>query len=195
MVDNRLHLALDRELAEGERVIWQAAQAGRVETSGFLIYIFAVPWTGFSIMWTILAAAGASQMGDESFGWIGLAFPLFGVPFILVGLAMLSAPWIPLFQKGRVLYAVTNRRVLRISLGRELVVKSLPGKRIGLIERRESRDGTGLLKLAAKVGEDSDGDARTEFFEVGRIADVKGAHDAIDELAKRARTELNPISS
>lgn len=188
MLDNRLHLALERELAGDEHVLWQDAQASRLEARAFLIYIFAIPWTGFALMWTAFAAAGASHMGKEGFGWLGWAFPLFGVPFILVGLGMLAVPWIPLFQKGRVLYVVTDRRVLRLSLGRELVVKTLPGSRIGLVERRESRDGTGLLKLAARVGEDSDGDARTEYFEVGRIADVKGAHDAIDALARRMRT-------
>jgi hypothetical protein len=183
MVDNRLHLALDRELAEGERIIWQAMQLARIEKLAFSIYFFAIPWTAFSLLWITLAVAGTASLGADGPGLIAWAFPLFGVPFVLVGLGMLAFPLLPLAQRGRVLYAVTNQRVLRLSLHRDLVIKAVPAQRIGLVERRESRDGTGILKLAVKIGRDSDGDARTEFFEIGRVADVMSAHVAISELA------------
>ncbi len=182
---NQLLLALDRELRDDEQVLWQAMQLARLERQSFGMYFFAIPWTAFALLWTTVAAAGVSTIGSEGPGWIAWAFPLFGLPFILVGLGMLAAPFTPWLQQGRVLYAITNQRVLRLSLHRELVVKALPAGRIGLIERRESRDGTGVLKMAVKVGKDSDGDARTEFFEVGRIADVMGAHAAINRLTAR----------
>lgn len=184
----RLQLALERELREGEQVLWQAMQLARLERQAFGTYLFAIPWTAFALLWTTVAAGGVASMGAEGPGLIVWAFPLFGVPFIVAGLVMMAIPFMPLIQQDRVLYVVTNQRVLRLSLRNDLVVKSLPAERIGLVERRESRDGSGLLKLAVKIGRDSDGDARTEYFEVGRIANVMSAHEAINKLAARTAT-------
>lgn len=176
-------MALERDLRDDEQVLWQAMQLPRLEARGFGVYLFAIPWTAFAIMWTTFAVAGAANMADDGPGLIIWAFPLFGLPFILAGCAMMAMPWLPLIMQGRVLFAITNQRVLRISIARDLTVKSLTAERIGLVERRESRDGSGILRLAAKIGRDSDGDARTEYFEVGRIAEVMEAHRAINRLA------------
>ncbi|MBT8389756.1 MAG: hypothetical protein HKM91_04380 [Altererythrobacter sp.] len=180
-----LELALSREMRSGERVVWQGRQIARVASSGFGIYFFAIPWTAFALFWTAMASWGASEMQSGT-GALSWAFPLFGVPFILVGLGMLSAPFLPLFNKGKVLFAVTNQRLIRIRLGRKLVTKSVPARRIGPVERSENRDGIGSLRIAVKVGIDSDGDRQTEYFEIGEVHDVLGAHDEVAELGRRA---------
>lgn len=185
----RLELALQRELDGDERVIWKGKQLARVSLKAFAIYLFAVPWTAFALFWTAMASFGVSAMEDEGpAGWMAWAFPLFGVPFVLVGIAMLSTPFIPLWQRGKVVYAITNRRILRLSLGRSLNVKSVPSERLGLVDRHETRLGHGSLKLAVRVGTDSDGDKRTEHFDLGEVADVMGAHEAIRRL-RRSHTE------
>jgi len=180
---SRLQQALERELRADETVQWHGWQLGRTEWRAFGIYIFAIPWTAFALLWTTLAAGAVFHMDDRGAGWLGWAFPLFGVPFIVVGLAMLAMPLIPLIQRGRVLYVVTGQRVLKLSLGHALMVTAIPADRIGLIERREQPDGTGSLKLAIKVGKDSDGDRQTEFFELGAVAVVLGALAGIDRFA------------
>lgn len=114
---------------------------------------------------------------------IGWAFPLFGLPFVAIGLVMLARPFMPWFQRGKVLYVVTDRRVLKMGMGRELMVQAVPGDRIGLVRRFEERGGAGRLQLAAKIGRDSDGDRQTEHFEIGRVANVMGAQAAINRLA------------
>ena len=186
----RLQQALERELRPDETVLWHGWQLGRTEWRAFALYLFAIPWTGFALMWTALAAAGTAQMGDNGPGWIAWAFPLFGVPFIVVGLAMLAAPFLPLLQRGRVLYVVTDQRVLKLSAGRALMAKTVPADRIGLTERREGSDGSGTLRIAIGIGTDSDGDPRTEFLDVGVVADVMGAQAAVDRIAAphRARS-------
>ncbi|MCZ8368896.1 MAG: hypothetical protein O9293_02830 [Porphyrobacter sp.] len=83
----RLRLALERELGAGETVCWHGWQLGRIEPRSFLIYVFAVPWTAFSLMWTVLAAGA---IGVSEIGLVGIAFPLFGLPFIAIGAWMLS---------------------------------------------------------------------------------------------------------
>lgn len=183
----RLRLALERELAPDEAVVWHGWQLARIAPRMFLIYVFAVPWTAFSLMWTGLAAAAIMNAGSDGLGWIGWAFPLFGLPFIAIGLLMLMRPFVPLFERGRVLFVVTDRRVLRLSTGRSLVVRTVPAERIGLVERRERGDGSGMIQLAVKIGRDSDGDRQTEHFVIGEVADVVGAQSAISRIAASQR--------
>ena len=164
-------------------MLWQGRQLGRVAIAGFLIYLFAIPWTAFSLFWTAMAASGIETAQDEmGAGILAWAFPLFGVPFIVVGFGMMSVPFLPLLERGKVLFAITSQRVLKLRLGRTLDVKACPADRIGQIERRERSDGTGSLKLAVAVGRDSDGDASVERFEIGEISDVFAAHEAIIAL-------------
>ena len=181
-----LDLALKREMRSAERVLWQGRQLARVSSKGFGLYFFAIPWTAFALFWTAMAGWGASEMQEDT-GFLSWAFPLFGLPFILIGLAMMSAPFLPLFNKGKVAFAVTNQRLIRIRLGRKLDVKSVPARRIGHIERTEGRDGAGTLKIAVSVGTDSDGDRHTEYFELGEVQDVLRAHDEVAELGRLSR--------
>lgn len=183
----RLRAALERELAADEAVVWHGWQLARLEPRMFLIYVFAIPWTAFAVMWTTLAAGAIAFAGEDGPGFIGWAFPLFGLPFVAIGIGMLARPFLPLWQKGRVLFVVTDKRVLRLSLGRELAVNAVPAERIGLIRRRELRDGSGTLELAVKVGMDSDGDRQTENFSIGMVADVMGAQQAIERIARPGR--------
>jgi hypothetical protein len=137
-------------------------------------------------MWTVLAA-GAMSVSD--IGLVGIAFPLFGLPFIAIGGWMLARPFVPLWERGRVLYVITDRRVIKLALGRELVVKTVPADRLGLAERRERPDGTGSLSLAVRIGRDSDGDKQTETFDIGPVADITGAGAAIDRIAAAPRPQ------
>ncbi len=193
-----LELALRRELRRSERVLWQGEQIARISPKGFAMYFFAIPWTAFALFWTAMASVGASEM-DDGAGLLAWAFPLFGLPFILIGLGMLSVPFLPLFQKGKVLYAVTNERVLKLTLRRRLDVKSVPARRIGPIERSERRDGSGSLKLTVNVRTDSDGGKQTEYFEIGEVADILSAHDRIAEIGRNAARQqggdLSPSTS
>lgn len=182
----RLRKALERELGPDEEVVWHGWQLARVQPRMFLIYVFAIPWTAFSLLWTGLAASAIMGAGEDGPGLIGWAFPLFGLPFIAIGLWMLAGPFLPLFVRGRVLYVVTDRRVLRLSYWRELAVKAVPAERIGLAERQEKPDGTGTLSLAVRVGRDSDGDKQTESFLIGLVDDVMGAQAAVNRIARPA---------
>ncbi len=78
---------VDRELEPGERVEWIEMPIPRFFTpASTAIFLFAIPWTAFAVFW-ICGAAGF-KLPDFRQGGFEL-FPLFGVPFVLIGLAML----------------------------------------------------------------------------------------------------------
>jgi hypothetical protein len=179
----RLRHALERELGPGESVEWHGWQQARVDPKLFLSYVFAVPWTAFALAWTGIATAAVASGGGEDVGLVAWAFPLFGVPFVAVGAWMLSRPFVPLWERGRVLYVVTARRVLKLSIRSDLTIDTVPADRVGPVQRRERPDGSGWLRLAVRIGRDSDGDKQTEYFDIGPVAEVAGAGAAVERLA------------
>ena len=165
-------------------------QIARVSVSAFAIYLFALPWTAFALFWTGMTTTGiGAAFGESDAGLFAWVFPLFGVPFIAVGIGMLSLPFHPLWERGKVLFAVTDQRVLKLRLGRRLSVDSCPASRIGLIGRSERRDGSGSLKLAVRIGRDSDSERIAEHFEIGEIANVFEANEAIASLQQARRRD------
>ncbi len=183
----RLRMALQRETA-GERVVWQAQRLARTDRKALGIYLFAVPWTAFSVMWTTFASV-ASLKSLDTLGPMSLAFPLFGVPFIAIGVFMLASPFTGLFMGSRTLYAATDRRLIKLSIGRSLKTESVPMARLGAVERNERPDGSGSLVYGVRIGTDSDGDSTVERFAIADVADVFEASRRIDgALAATRRT-------
>ncbi|GAA4035678.1 hypothetical protein [Parerythrobacter jejuensis] len=184
-----LDLALQREMQRGERVLWQGRPIPRVQPASFGIFLFAIPWTAFSLFWTAMAGWGAATAMEGEWGWIGLAFPLFGVPFIAVGLGMLSTPFLPLFTASKTQFAVTNQRLIKLTLGRSLSSETVPANRIGHIKRSERSDGSGSLTIAIRVGVDGDGDRSTEVFHLGEVANVLEVEQTIGDVVERDRRQ------
>ena len=179
----RLRQALERELQAGEAVEWHGWQLAQVDPKHFRSYVFAVPWTAFALAWTGIAATAVARGGVEDVGLVAWAFPLFGVPFVAIGVWMLSRPFVPLWERGRVLYVVTARRVLKLAIGRDLTIDTVPGDRVGQAQRQEQADGSGWLRLTVRIGRDSDGDRQIEYFDIGPVAEIVGAGMAIERLA------------
>lgn len=182
-----ISLALDRELQAGERLLWSGKRLARVSWGGMAIWLFAVPWTAFSLFWMAGASMGA-QASSGTFGLLAWALPLFGLPFVLVGVGMMAMPFLPLFGASSTLFAITDRRVLRIArFGNRLWTKSVSLKEIREFSRSEGRHGEGELRLDLGSRRDSDGDVRKASFSIGTVADVMAADRALHaQLAARA---------
>jgi hypothetical protein len=170
-----LDQALRRELVTGERLLWQAQPLARKLRSGFGAWLFAIPWTVFALVWesfSILPWLDSSKTPDGMKWTFGIAMPLFGLPFILIGLWMMWAPIRAMRQAGNTVYGLTTRRLIRLIEGRKRSVESVMLDQIGPINRSESADGTGHLSIQTQSHVDSDGDRITERFEVAGVPDV-----------------------
>ena len=102
----------DGILEEGETILWQGAPDGAVDFSGIwsLQSLFAVFFTGFSLFWIMLTFSITAQMTDNIGQVFHLAFPLFGVPFLLVGLQLLLGRfWADARRRRNSHYTLTNR--------------------------------------------------------------------------------------
>jgi hypothetical protein len=189
LVPPELRRSLDASLTTGERVRWAAQPRASGMLGAFAIYFFAIPWTAFALFWESMALMPILAATDETsammkFGF-GIVFPLFGVPFVLIGFAMLYAPFGAMRAARRTVHAVTDRRLITIIAGRATKTKSAMIDRIGPIERKAGRDGWGWLKIQTHSKLDSDGDRITEKFEWTGIPDVAAVERLILDAQPR----------
>ncbi|MFL6659386.1 MAG: hypothetical protein ACJ8GW_15005 [Massilia sp.] len=176
-----LQQRLLQELKSGEQLVWVAQpNADRAMKSGFKIWFFFLPWTAFSVFWICGASGFKMPSFDSGFGW----FPLFGLPFLLIGLGGLCSP---LWLKRKALttiYAITNQRALTIKGKKTFTIKSYLPADLATLEKTVHQDGSGDLILWTEHYHDSDGDKqkRTEGF--SDIENVRHVEKLLESLAQ-----------
>lgn len=93
-------------LQPGERILWQGRPAAGFRGADLLDKRtpFGLAVAGFALFWMATAAAMA---GPGPFGW---AFPLFGLPFLLIGLNMaVGQPLRDALRRRGTFYTLTDR--------------------------------------------------------------------------------------
>jgi len=139
------------ELQSGESLYWSGtADPRRVAITALPASLFGIPFAGFALFWiyTAFSATNAMSRSNHNSFTKGFAlFPLFGLPFLLVGLGVILTPlWA--YRKGlSTVYAVTNKRIMVIAGSGNRTVKSiLPADIVG-VDHRERPDGSGDIVI------------------------------------------------
>lgn len=174
-----LETILRREMRAGERLLWHGRMMRRVGCAQMAIWAFAIPWTAFALFWTGMAWAMTREVDD---GLMSYLFPLFGVPFILIGLAMLVSPFLRSISANYTIFGITNQRVIRLFQRKSLRTEAIDAGQIGAISRTEHGDGSGSLTITVRNAPDSRG--RTERFTLGPVGDIRAAEERIREISK-----------
>jgi hypothetical protein len=184
-----LQAILRRELQPGEHLLWSASPVPRKLLMVFVVWLFAIPWTAFALFWEATSLMGFISITQTSPGvgaWMfGIIFPLFGLPFVAVGLFMLWTPFEALRKAARTVYGLTDRRMLRISAGAKRDIAWLLLRKMGLIDFSADKEGYGTLRIQSGTRRDSDGDRVTERFEVPGVPDVARLNGLLMELLSR----------
>jgi hypothetical protein len=170
-----LDQALRGELTAGERLLWRAQPRASRLKGGFGIWLFAIPWTVFALAWESMALLPwlAATGTPDRLQWTwGVVFPIFGLPFILVGFWMLWQPIGAMRKASATVYGLTNRRIMRLVAGKHREMASVLLDQIGPMDRSEGVDGWGHLRIQTHSRVDSEGDRQTEKFEILGIPGV-----------------------
>ena len=177
MRTNNDYSTITRELHDGEELVWHDRPSpGTVARAWIFLSFFGLFFFGFSIFWIV----GAAQSGDP-------LFPLFGIPFVLIGFSLVSAPLWQMFVAKGTLYAITDKRVL--------ILLSFPWKKIisfyaddlDELERKWMKgNGTGTVIFAKRKSSGRHPDSRPDwgFFGVGDAKRVEGEIMKLKEGAK-----------
>ncbi|MGD0261899.1 MAG: hypothetical protein ABSD29_19190 [Verrucomicrobiota bacterium] len=181
---------VDRELESGEHVEWAAQPIpGRLARSAIPTVLFGIPWTAFAIFWTAMAAAGLWRKKSEGeFGWFRL-FPLWGVPFILIGFGMLSSPFWARRQAKRTAYVLTDRRAIIISVGwrSKVSLRSFDPPALMDLRRTERADGSGDLVFTSDQHTGNRGRDYSTAVGFTAIKDVKEVEERVRRLVRQSR--------
>lgn len=130
-----------------------------------LFWIFAVPWTVFSVSWTLGAAAmiwgsPSDNMPSTMRTVIGVVFPLWGVPFVAIGVGMMAAPFWMARKAFNTAHILTTESLITLTATPtgSVDIKSVHVGRVQGTSLHEWRDGTGTVKIHIGWKTDSDGD-------------------------------------
>ena len=183
----QLRSLVESELQSGERIIWMEQPIpGRMARMTLPIVLFGIPWTAFAIFWTAGAAWSTSKM-DHGPGLFS-AFPLFGLPFILIGFGLLSSPYWARRKARRSAYVLTDRRAVLFTAGwrGSVTVRSFEPERLTDLRRKQHTDGSGDLVFVQDIRRDSDGDRH--FTDVGFLAirEVKAVEGLVRAMTQRS---------
>ena len=165
---------LERQIAPGERLLW-SGRPQKLHGPRGAGRLFAVFFLGFVCFWELMAL----QTLTLGAGLFGILFPLFGIPFILVGIKMLF-PQVGGPKPEEIAYAITDQRVLVVTKGR---VSSWELDSIRGVEKRYYQDGTGDLILSNGQVETYYRNGHTRHrnitMEFSGLADVDAAEAAL----------------
>ncbi|MCE9530678.1 MAG: hypothetical protein K8T89_06060 [Planctomycetes bacterium] len=181
------------ELRDNEQLLWVGQpRPGRCARQALPIVLFGIPWTAFALFWMV-AASGMLFGGGGGLGAIGIIFPLFGLPFVLIGLAMLSSPYWLRKRAKRTCYALTNRRAIvwKASWFGSVEVRSYGPNELTKLRRVEYPNGEGDIvfeETTVTFGRDADGNRTAQTNRNGFMA-IENVR-AIEELLRKA---LQPI--
>ena len=142
--------SIDAEFRQNEKAIWKGKPATGIMLRGSdaLFIPFSLLWGGFAIFWetTAISIAAKTTPNDQSAAAAVLIFPLFGIPFVLVGLYLIFGRFvIDAKRREKTEYAITNQRVIIKSGFFSRKVKSLNLASMPEISFTEKSNGTGTI--------------------------------------------------
>jgi hypothetical protein len=148
-------LRAQSELQSGESLYWTGtADPRRLALTALPASLFGIPFAGFALFWISQAYHATSAMSKSSHNAFTSGFqlfPLFGLPFLLIGLGVILAPLWAFLKGGNTVYAVTNQRVMLITGSSNRSVKSLTPTDIVSVDHRERPDGSGDIVITTNA--------------------------------------------
>ena len=187
-LDNRIHA----ELRHGEQLIWAGQPIpGRLMRGAIPFVVSGLFFTAFAIFWLATASGilfGGFQHGAwDGFGGLFACFPLFGVPFVLIGLGMISSPYWLKRRAQRTCYALTDQRAIIWVPGwfSGTEVRSYQAAQLDKMSRRDYADGSGdlIFEEVLSITRDSDSGLRSQRSERGFLA-IDNVRE-VEELIRR----------
>jgi hypothetical protein len=180
---DQLRTLVENELHEDESVAWVCQPIRKyIAMRSLPVVFFAIPWTAFAIFW--IAAASRFKIPDFKNGFD--LFPLFGVPFLLIGFGMLGSPFWMAWKAKRTAYVLTDRRAIIFDGGWSVNIRSFGPERLLDMQRIQRKDGSGDLIFEKKTTYNGEGPNRVTDIGFLAVPNVKDVEEMVRLIAAAA---------
>ena len=185
---------VDQELQPDERILWMDMPIPKFFTrESKNLFLVGIVVTSFAIFWTCGAAGftipNFKEVSNPS-QLVPLLFPLFGIPFILIGLIMVLNPLYTYGKAFKTVYLITDRRAITCEMGWSKTVRSYPPSRLLDIHRKERRDGTGDVIISSEKWIDKDDVERSRDLGFFEVREPKKVEMMLRDLAKQSGIDV-----
>jgi hypothetical protein len=173
---------VERELEPGEQIHWIDMPRPAFFTVGStVLFAFGIAWTAFTLFWTISAFHENPGLGRSN-----VFFAMLGLPFVLVGLALLLTPIWAYWGDLRTVYAITDRRAIVFRRGWSTIILSFSPGQLQNVCRVEKGSDFGTVVLGRRKWPDPSGSLRQEDVGFERIARPREVEAMLKRLAEQA---------
>jgi hypothetical protein len=137
------------ELSSGERLLWagRPRQGVYFRPADAVMIPFSLLWGGFAIFWEFMAVTAVSSPRSGAHPHPApLVFPLFGIPFVLIGLYLIVGRFFfDSRQRRKTVYGLSDQRVIIKSGSFGAAVKSISLRTISELSFSEDSAGRGTI--------------------------------------------------
>ena len=137
---------LNDELLKDEQILWSGQPETSVVFNNADIFLvpFSLLWGGFAIFWEVMALSTGNNSDHKAPAF----FPLFGIPFVLIGLYFIFGRfWGKNYRKRRTYYFVTNKRVVILTNIFNKNIQAEFIERISSINKTAASNGIGTIRF------------------------------------------------
>jgi hypothetical protein len=178
---------VENELRQDEQIIWTGQPIpSHMARRRLGVCGFGLLFGGFAVFWFV-GALWTTHQSTQSPGWMTYIFPLFGLPFIAVGLAMIASPLYAARTARKIIYVITNQRALIIACSKWHKVKSFRPEQLQSIERTTRSDGSGDLVFGNDAQSSAPGYQQGNYGAVAvgfiGVRDVRQVEALLSEVA------------
>jgi hypothetical protein len=197
-----LEQAFLSELQPDELLLWTGRPGQGLLFRSYDVFMipFSLLWGGFAFFWEFSVLYHlhlAKTQGSSIPQYIDLLFPLFGIPFCIVGLYLIFGRFLQdIYRRRKTGYAITNKRAIIVTGFFGHTVQSYYLDKLDNIRLKVRQDGSGTIRLAEPRSvlipswqyEWLIGDRRS----LEGIANVREVFGLIQEAREQAQSELSP---
>ncbi|HEY2032812.1 MAG TPA: hypothetical protein VGH02_03925 [Rhizomicrobium sp.] len=180
-------------LLPGENIAWTGRpQGGLLLTSrDFFLIPFSLLWGGFAIFWEATALSIPTKASGNVHTNAPDFFPLFGIPFVLIGLYFIFGRFfVDAWIRSQLRYAATNQRILILRKGMGSKFTALALDKLPALTFSEKVSGRGTIRFGEAApmwgnrggfsGWTPSSDATPQFI---NIPDARRVFDQIQSLS------------
>ena len=147
--------------------------------------LFGIVWLSFSIFWVISAFLATNEADSSAFN----IFPLFGMPFVFIGLYLLFFRHIVgAVKRKNMIYALTDKRALIVHSGKRQYVQEYRYENISNIQMKcDDNDIGSIFFLTGSINYNRNGRGYASTSGIFGIRDTKKVYKILSQCLENKK--------